>query len=793
MLFRDLTTSALLLGISAHGATAQPSSDHACGDLLRAVNASGGQAYAVDVYNCWRTVPFNPAVGTRLIKYWNDTLQFQSTLEYIKQPPSDYQQPAVDLLAGLQAIQDEVNNNGFANEYQFEAALQDLIYSAHDAHVSFVAGLLSSFNFGSANGLTSVSLDGVALPKVYFTDDLVLNQTSPDPSWQPSAIVQINGTDVYEYLTRFAALNSYGTLESHADYNLLFDSPAADIIGQFSIWNGDATFYPGDTFNYTMENGTEIEDEFYAVYNDPGPTGPLETGGDFYNFFVLGFYPASFNLSELTYDNSTCQNVSSWTNSTLSYAYPEPDVAQADLGCSGYVTGYLLNDSSVAVLNLPTFWAVDTAIQQYVDAVQQFIQDATAAGKSKIVIDLQQNGGGDVLLAYTVFRLFFPSINPYAGSFRRANPLANEMGSLITQYWESLPGSDPALYANVSADEWIATIRLNAATGANFSSWAELYGPYTDGVEDITDVERLNTSSAVFDFSGFDLVEPPPALLRPYTGAAPFAAENIIMLSDALCSSACALFMEMMNHDAGVRNVVIGGRPQYGPMQTPSGSRGATFYTVNELDQDIENAQYIDAQLYNGTSSISRVNRTNQDVFIYEGGISLRAQIRESESTPLAMQYLAADCRIFWTPSTFNNFTNLWKYAAEAAWTNPQLCVANSTGYATTNGAKPKPAPKAPAPPVVKSGLPLSHYINIPFLYSSGPMPDLGGTEISSTTIARTGTTLTKQYNPNSLNIVKGADGRHVSTTVVKQSRINKNAGPRNAKLRKARMMRGRR
>jgi len=47
------------------------------------------------------------------------------------------------------------------------------------------------------------------------------------------------------------------------------------------------------------------------------------------------------------------------------------------------------------VLSLPTFWAVDTTIEEYDDTIQQFIHDATAASKSKIVIDLQQNGGGD--------------------------------------------------------------------------------------------------------------------------------------------------------------------------------------------------------------------------------------------------------------------------------------------------------------------------------------------------------------------------------------------------------------
>lgn len=125
-------------------------------------------------------MPFNPAVASRFVTYWNDTLQFQGTLEYLKDPPTGYQQPAVDLLAGLNEIQHAIDTGNFHNQYQFEAALQSLLYSAHDTHVSLNAGLLSSFYFGSSYGLTCVSLDGVQLPKVYLTADLVYNQTKTD-------------------------------------------------------------------------------------------------------------------------------------------------------------------------------------------------------------------------------------------------------------------------------------------------------------------------------------------------------------------------------------------------------------------------------------------------------------------------------------------------------------------------------------------------------------------------------------------------------------------------------------
>jgi hypothetical protein len=125
--------------------------------------------YASDVYECLTSVPFNDAVATRFINYYNTTLQFQSTLAYLKNPPQGYQQPAVDVLQGLQQIQQNVTDGHYPNEYTFEADLQLLVYSLHDAHVSLTAGALSAFSFGSPYSISSASIDGKQPPQVYIT------------------------------------------------------------------------------------------------------------------------------------------------------------------------------------------------------------------------------------------------------------------------------------------------------------------------------------------------------------------------------------------------------------------------------------------------------------------------------------------------------------------------------------------------------------------------------------------------------------------------------------------------
>lgn len=589
-------------------------------------------------------------------------------------------------------------------------------------------------------------------------DDLILNQTEPDASWQPSAISRINGTDAIDYFTRFAALNSWGTTEPHADWNLLVDNPLIDVLdAKYSLWGGSTTFYPGDTFTYVFENGSTFEEQWLAAYYDPGDTGPLETGGDFYNFFVLGFYPASYNVTtDETEANVTEDAGEPLTSfSDINSAFPRADVWQQNLTVDGYLTGYFLRDESLAVLSIPSFWADGEAIQAFADTVQDFLSQSKAAGMERVLIDLQQNAGGDIALAYSTFKQFFPATEPFAGSVMRANPLADILGSTITEFWDTLDITDPR-YQEASADEWIATTKINAATGQNFTSWTEMYGPHFDGVSNFTLTERLNTSNFLFDYSMMGQQNPPSVLLTPYAGEPPYAADDIIMvshsgeyahlsllsdiictlsqLSDGLCSSACSLFMEMMHKDAGVKNVVIGGRPSYGPMQTPSGSRGARYYDFVGINADYQNAVGV-AEILREDSivdiDVSILNPLNySDFFVYDAGISLRAQVREGDTVPLSMRYEAADCRIFWTPDTFQNFTNLWRYANAAMTTSPSLCAEGSTGY-TGPSAQPAPAAQRLAAVNYSSiGVPNldlnpTGIADIPFLVSDGPLPDV--------------------------------------------------------------------
>lgn len=469
---------------------------------------------ASDAYECLTSVPFNSAVASRFIAYWNETIQFQSTLAYLKDPPEGYQQPAFDVVAELARIQQRVDADAYKNQYDFEADFQLLTYAFKDGHVTLTAGVLSAFSFGSPYEIASVSVDGKQAPRIYLTDDIIDSRSG---GYVPSPVTTINGTEVNEFLTSYATYNSWGYVEAHAEWNDLMSHPNLDIQGGLTTFSGSGTFYPGDNLTFTFENGTSHKTIWVAIYNDyPNATGPLTTGGDFYNYFVLGLLPASFDYQDPTDATNTTEDITgtaldtsegapgNWSKASYG-AFPEaPDVVQADLGVlnSGLVTGYFYDDISTGVLSLPSFDAIPVTIGNYSDTVGQFIRNASAAGLEKIVIDLQRNSGGTPLLAYTIFKALFPDLTPFAGSRRRSFELANVLGSARTEWWQSLNESDALDNYNkvdAAANDWVITDKLNANTGRNFSSWTEYQGPVSDKDDTFSLTERYDLANPTFD------------------------------------------------------------------------------------------------------------------------------------------------------------------------------------------------------------------------------------------------------------------------------------------------------
>ncbi|KAI9685014.1 MAG: hypothetical protein M1822_005406 [Bathelium mastoideum] len=690
----------LLVLASAQAATPSPSFDinryppqpqeTACGDIVNA-NLYDGQVLfnASDVFDCLTSVPFSSAVALRFLQYLNQTFQFHATTAFVRDPPPGYQQAPFDFLGALEDKTSRVYAGAYHNQYAFESDVQAIIRNLHDTHAYVYGGISGPFSFLSPFRLVSLSLDGKQVPKLYVYDDLIDQVTHSITN--ASAIVTVNGMAANDYVSSFASQQSFGMLEPHADWNQVMTSPAQEIFG-LNSFSEAAPFYAGDQMNLVFENGSTAQNRWLALFGSPGFTGPLETGGDFYNFFVLGLYPANFNATFAAYYSNS--NLSSG-NPTLdaddgdddtepqtswckdSPAYPcDTMTYQKDLGqfSNGALTGYFLENISTAVLSLPSFEQYADSIDTFSQAVIDFVGNATKRHAKTVIVDLQQNAGGEVSLAFWLFDKFFPNTRPFAGSRMRSHQDANIVGDTFTSHFQTLP-VDPSneTFQDYQGSEWVVTDRINALTGDNFTSWAQYYGPHYYNGDNFTLVQQYDLSNPLFVEAALDIQLDSCFYNRSCSESRPWNSTDIVILTDGICGSTCSLFVEMMREE-GVRTVTIGGRPEHAPMQAASGSRGAASYSDDELYYDFEVASE------SSTAAAASLPLVPPDTGIQGvfAGFTLRDQIQRNYTVPNQVLYMPADCRLFWTFTNFYNYTHLWQDVYEAVFTEPSSCVPGS-------------------------------------------------------------------------------------------------------------------
>lgn len=120
-------------------------------------------------YNCLQSIPLVKKDALQLVTNLAPYFELQSTIGFLKDPPSGYLLPGVDLMGGLARIESHVRDGVYTSEYDFELDLYTLVLSAHDGHFNYYPDIFSRvFVFRRTQILASVSRDGLDLPKIYL-------------------------------------------------------------------------------------------------------------------------------------------------------------------------------------------------------------------------------------------------------------------------------------------------------------------------------------------------------------------------------------------------------------------------------------------------------------------------------------------------------------------------------------------------------------------------------------------------------------------------------------------------
>lgn len=163
----------------------------------------------------------------------------------------------------------------------------------------------------------------------------------------------------------------------------------------------------------------------------------------------------------------------------------------------------------------------------------------------------------------------------------------------------------------------------------------------------------------------------------------PFAAEDVVVLTDGYCASTCTIFSQFMRNQAKVKYFAIGGRPNTDPMQAIGGVKG-----TNNIGWTSVKA-YIDIALEFGASTATSLSDyltlpLRREASGVAANVNFRDGLNPGDETQTPTQFLyePADCRLFYTPEMTVDISESWRAVADIAW-GEGTCVAGQGGTAS--------------------------------------------------------------------------------------------------------------
>lgn len=626
-------------------------------------------------------------------------VDWQTTVQWIKNPPPEYAekvQAPYDFWAEFESIYQRTKNGEYLNEYEFGFDLYTCFQQTHDGHfVIYPDSVNRIFAFGRTTPLVSISKDGTSIPEVYVYSD-VLEATASNASFTPSPLTMIDGQNSTEYLLNWA---QYGSLQDKdALWNNMFYLLATVSLG--AVGSGTGTFsgggrgrwiYPGESTTLTFANGSEITNENFARVLVPFDN--ITSGPDIYKeYFAV---PAAESVEEIaTSTTSSISSASSTTSSTAASTtvpapgFPLPVIRQKNNLNSGYFLegpGY----DDVAVLSVASFVGSEVDEVNFQEVNTYLIDRAKAENKTKLIIDVSANGGGTILQGYDLFKQLFPQILPYGANRFRAHEAFNLIGQEVSEFAGRI--GNRSLQNNETTLELLST-SWNYRTDVDvdykdFDSWPDKYGPETfgPGPDNYTNLLRWNmTDTLTTENSGGIYVS--GYLNRSNITVQPFDANNIVIVTDGYCASTCTIFSELMRQQAGIKTIILGGRPNKDIAQAVGGVKGTNSYPFSYILSGASipfQYEYIHSSEYYNTTALGKYN----DLVLYRAVSSVtnaRDGFRQNDTSniPLHFQYEPADCRIYYTPQMAIDQTATWKTVADSAFNGVNHCVAGGFGDA---------------------------------------------------------------------------------------------------------------
>ncbi|CUA71424.1 Autophagy-related protein 2 [Histoplasma capsulatum NAm1] [Rhizoctonia solani] len=308
------------------------------------------------------------------------------------------------------------------------------------------------------------------------------------------------------------------------------------------------------------------------------------------------------------------------------------------VGGYGAVSWHMLNDGKTAVLWLPS---LDGRTIQLRKAILQGLNTVKAKGAQRLLIDVTNNGGGKLCMPSFLHRLLAGprpglDIQPGFDGSVRAQDLPQKMVAKIVA--GGLPEDDtsyynPSNYKGPNGTEF----------AANFD-WLD--PPINMQVNGVADKFSQKIGDTCLPFS------------ETLPTTQPFEFENIAIMGNGRCASACSLFSIIMSTKYNVKTVVVGGKQ--GTTQQYCGVVGGQSLSFVPL-----NAELKSLGLKNDTLAPPDFLTNSYQGITWKLAYSLSdpTSFEEFQSHPAQFSFPLL-------PSTVNNPFAIWEDVTRRLWPN---------------------------------------------------------------------------------------------------------------------------
>jgi hypothetical protein len=162
-------------------------------------------------------------------------------------------------------------------------------------------------------------------------------------------------------------------------------------------------------------------------------------------------------------------------------------------------------------------------------------------------------------------------------------------------------------------------------------------------------------------------------------------------MTDGYCSFTCSTFLKQMK-SKGVKSIVFGGRPQYGPMQAMGGVKGllaADFETAISqfttaayqvaMNSTRSSAPVLSQAQFEQFNATTPIPLESFPLIIRSVSVNFRNSYDPDDAvTPLQFIYEASECRLFYTFDNYIRQETTWVAAAQIFLN--RTCVQGSVG-----------------------------------------------------------------------------------------------------------------